>query len=176
MLFQTRRAVIRGFLSAWPLAWRVTDDGTQNLDAPAVDAGGRGATDPAVRAGGAAVGVEDAPAPSEAFGALASEQRVAVLRALYRAERAGDPGRSFSALQSAADADSSAGFAYHLRQLTGEFVTETDGGYVLTPAGRAAAAFVVTGPFGEDGTDGCPTCGRGGHGVAAFGGDAGRAS
>jgi hypothetical protein len=154
----------------------VTDHGTHDAETRSVDAGGRTTAEPTVQAGGAAVGVEDAPAPSEAFGALASEQRVAVLRALYRAERSGDPGQSFSSLQAAADADSSAGFAYHLRQLTGEFVRETEGGYVLTPAGRAAAAFVVAGPFGDGGADACPTCGSGRHDVDPFGGDAGRAS
>lgn len=86
-------------------------------------------------------------APSEAFQTLASEVRVAVLVALLAAERAGDEPLSFSRLQSAAGSDSSAGFAYHLRQLSGHFVRQCDSGYVLTPAGRRAAETVVAGTF-----------------------------
>lgn len=107
-----------------------------------------------VEAGGASVShggtVGDAggdPAPSEAFQTLASEVRVTVLVELLAAERAEETPVSFSTLQSAADADSSAGFAYHLRQLSDHFVQGTDEGYVLTPAGRRAARTVVDGTF-----------------------------
>jgi hypothetical protein len=100
----------------------------------------------------------DAPesAASEAFQTLASEVRVAVLCELLRAERGDEGPRSFSDLQEAAGVDSSAGFAYHLRQLSGRFVREVgdpdaaedgDGGYALTPAGRAAARTVAAGTF-----------------------------
>lgn len=90
---------------------------------------------------------EDALAPSEAFQTLASEVRVTVLVELLAAERAGDDPLTFSTLQSAADADSSAGFAYHLRQLTDHFVRQREDGYVLTPAGRRAAEAVAEGTF-----------------------------
>jgi hypothetical protein len=86
-------------------------------------------------------------APSDAFQTLASEVRVTVLVELLGAERAGETPLSFSTLQAAADADSSAGFAYHLRQLSDHFVRDTDDGYVLTPAGRRAARTVVDGTF-----------------------------
>lgn len=86
-------------------------------------------------------------APSEAFQTLASEIRVAVLVELLAAERSDDDPLSFSALQSAAGADSSAGFAYHLRQLSGHFVRQRESGYDLTPAGRRAAEAVVAGTF-----------------------------
>lgn len=90
---------------------------------------------------------ETGPSPSEAFQMLANEVRIAVLSELFDAEREGDGSRSFSELQAAANADSSAGFAYHLRQLDGTFVTQTDEGYVLTAAGRAAAELVAEGTF-----------------------------
>lgn len=89
----------------------------------------------------------DELAASDAFQTLASDVRVAVLLELLSAERAGDTPVSFSALQAAADHDSSAGFAYHLRQLSGQFVSQGEDGYVLTPAGRRAAELVVEGAF-----------------------------
>jgi hypothetical protein len=89
-------------------------------------------------------------APSEAFQTLASEVRVAVLVELLAAERAGETPLSFSALQAAAGHDSSAGFAYHLRQLSGAFVEQGEAGYVLTREGRRAAEFVLEGAFTGD--------------------------
>ena len=108
--------------------------------------------------------VADAPDPdeapasaaSEAFQTLASEVRVAVLCDLLAAERRGEQPRTFSELQEAAGVDSSAGFAYHLRQLSDRFVREVEStddgtgdpaGYELTPAGRAAARTVAAGTF-----------------------------
>ncbi|MEE6209421.1 hypothetical protein U3A55_04495 [Salarchaeum sp. III] len=93
----------------------------------------------------------DPAASSEAFGTLANEVRVTVLVRLVRAERDGETPVSFSDLQAAADAESSAGFAYHLRQLTGRFVEKTPEGYVLTDAGRRAADAVLSGAFTDDG-------------------------
>ncbi|MGB9987408.1 DUF7347 domain-containing protein [Salarchaeum japonicum] len=98
----------------------------------------------------AAVDGERSPDPgasSEAFGALANEVRVTVLVRLVRAERDGETPVPFSDLHAAADTDSSAGFAYHLRQLTGWFVEKTPDGYVLTDAGRRAADAVLSGAF-----------------------------
>lgn len=105
--------------------------------------------EPSVRPGRGSEG--DGPAeglaPSDAFQKLASEVRVAVLVALLAAERAGEDPVSFSRLQSAAASDSSAGFAYHLRQLDGHFVRKQGEGYGLTPSGRRAAEAVVAGTF-----------------------------
>ena len=92
--------------------------------------------------------------PAEAFQTLASEVRVAVLVRLRSAERAGEAPLSFSDLQRAAGADSSAGFAYHLRQLSGHFVRGSEEGYVLTPAGRRVADAIADGTFAVgDGSD-----------------------
>jgi hypothetical protein len=105
-------------------------------------------------------GVHDAPdvfderpdesAASEAFQALANEVRVSVLVHLLRAEREGTDPRSFADIQDQVGSDSSAGFAYHLRQLSGHFVRKTPDGYVLTPAGRRAARAVLSGTFTSD--------------------------
>ncbi|GGL51643.1 DUF7347 domain-containing protein [Halocalculus aciditolerans] len=91
-----------------------------------------------------------ASAASEAFGTLANETRLGVLVHLLRAERAGNGPLSFSALQEAVGSESSAGFAYHLRQLDGQFVGKDGDGYVLTAAGRRAAEAVVAGVFTGD--------------------------
>lgn len=96
----------------------------------------------------------DGLAPSEAFQALASEVRVTVLCELLAAERAGETPCSFSQLQEAADADSSARFAHHLRQLDGHFVRQSTDGYELTPAGRRAARTIVSGAFTSPPGDG----------------------
>jgi len=119
------------------------DDGPGTATEPSVSASVDVATgsDPAtVEAGGGL-------APSEAFQTLASEVRVTVLVELLAAERADETPLSFSALQSVADVDSSAGFAYHLRQLSGQFVRQREDGYTLTPAGRRAAELVLDGAF-----------------------------
>lgn len=94
----------------------------------------------------------DEGAASEAFQALASEVRVAVLVQLLRAERDDAGPQSFAEIQELVGSDSSARFAYHLRQLDGQFVRKTPEGYVLTPAGRRAATAVLTGTFtnGDD--------------------------
>lgn len=97
--------------------------------------------------------VGDGTRPSESFQTLANEVRVAVLVRLLAAERENETPLSFTELQRAADADSSAGFAYHLRQLDGSFVEEDTEGYVLTPAGRRIAEAVVAGTFTPEGGD-----------------------
>ena len=121
----------------------VAHDGA--LDAtpgPEVDAEGW-LTDaqPADEPGGALAASEDA------FQALASDVRLAVLVHLLRADHA----PTFSELQSAVGSDSSAGFAYHLRQLDGQFVRKTGESYELTAAGRRAAKAVLAGTFTSDG-------------------------
>lgn len=94
----------------------------------------------------------DEGAASEAFQALANEVRVSVLLELLHAERDGTDPKTFAEIQDAVGSDSSAGFAYHLRQLSDHFVRKTPDCYVLTPAGRRAARAVLSGTFtnGED--------------------------
>lgn len=108
----------------------------------------------------------DPAAGSEAFQALGHEARLAVLRTL--AERgATDPSSavSFTALFEATDVETSAGFAYHLRQIEDAYVRETDDGYVLTGAGRAVVRALAAGALTSDGgldavelEEACPYC------------------
>lgn len=110
---------------------------------------------------GPADGEGDAVAPSDAFGALGGETRLDVVRALDA-----DAPRAFSELFDATDEDTSAGFAYHLRQLTDRFVRRRrDERYELTDAGRSVAralragtytASVDRGPVELD--EECPVC------------------
>ncbi|QLH79285.1 helix-turn-helix transcriptional regulator [Halosimplex rubrum] len=102
-----------------------------------------------------------AAAPSDAFGALGGETRLAVVRALDAASL-----RTFSDLVDATGADTSAGFAYHLRQLTDRFVRQReDERYELTDAGRSVARALRAGIYTAsvdrepvDLPDPCPIC------------------
>jgi len=87
--------------------------------------------------------LETTPTPSDAFGALGGETRMTIVEALTD-----DQPRTFSELHDATDADTSAGFAYHLRQLTDQFVRQrADERYELTDAGRAVARAVRAGTY-----------------------------
>ncbi|UPW00784.1 helix-turn-helix domain-containing protein [Halorussus gelatinilyticus] len=165
------------------------------------DAGTEGASDPTSGATpteppeSAAVEESDAdaeaaaPAPdvesseaSDAFEALGNEVRMAVLRALAGGETEGDAGEgasdppengtmTFSELFEVSPADTTAGFAYHLRQLTDRFVRRTgedDDRYALTYAGSQVARAIAAGTytdrvsFGPVPTgDACPLCASG---------------
>ncbi|MFC4405739.1 DUF7351 domain-containing protein [Haloarchaeobius iranensis] len=91
---------------------------------------------------------------SDAFGALGSETRMAVLQSLV--EDGSPVDRSFSALFDASDEDTSAGFAYHLRQLDGTFVRKReDDRYELTDAGLRVARGIAAGAY-TDSVDRAP--------------------
>jgi DNA-binding transcriptional ArsR family regulator len=148
-------------------------------DADDADAeAGAGVADPPERREGPAPGtVLDAEAPApidpDAFQALGNETRLSVLRHLLDREDEGRPVTAFSALQEATGADSSAGFAYHLRQLTDRYVRKVDredeDGYALTYAGRKVARAVAAGTYTDSVdfapvplADPCPHCGADG--------------
>ena len=113
----------------------------------------------------------DAAEPAEALSVVASETRLDILEALWRAE---DRPVQFSDLFDATDLDDSAQFNYHLKQLTGRFVRKSGEGYDLRFAGgqviRAIRAGTFTRspevePFGVEGA--CTRCG--GPLVATYG-------
>lgn len=103
---------------------------------------GAGTTDSAV----AGTDVADSTA-ADAFALLADETRLSILRALVAAEAEdpADPGLAFAALFDRVDAGSTSRFSYHLSELSGRFVRETDGGYVLSPAGWRVSRAVLAG-------------------------------
>jgi len=104
---------------------------------------------------------EASTSPSDAFQALADDVRVAVLRALDA-----DGPLSFSALHAESGVETSAGFAYHLRQLDGLYVRQGDDDrYELTAAGRDAIRTVCAGTYTDsverdpiELAEACPFC------------------
>jgi len=117
-------------------------------------------------------GIASPDAASEAFKLLGSETRVGVLRALFDTDggRVRPTTRTFTELYEASDEATTAGFAYHLRQLVGHYLTKeerADGPdtYALTYAGLQVARGVLTGTYTESVDRGpvslpdpCPFC------------------
>ncbi|WP_267643642.1 winged helix-turn-helix domain-containing protein [Haloarchaeobius amylolyticus] len=108
----------------------------------------------------------DDPSTEDAFEVLSSELRLAILDELASADAAGDPVCSFSTLYDRVDADNTPSFSYHLSRLAPHFVSKTEAGYRLTPAGdrvvRAAraSAYESNPTFEPTTVDGhCPNCG-----------------
>lgn len=108
--------------------------------------------------------------PEAAFSRLGNETRLRVIRRLAEA----DSPPTFTDLFEASEETTTAGFAYHLRQLADHYVEkrptddddEADARYVLTSAGRAVARALQAGVYthrverGPDDVDGdCPVCG-----------------
>ncbi len=100
--------------------------------------------------------------PDEAFGLLANETRMAILRELWEA----DSPLPFSTLRDRIGAQDSGNFNYHLGQLAGHFVSSTGAGYVLREAGETVMRAVISGAITSDPTyepervdEECPYCG-----------------
>lgn len=113
--------------------------------------------------------VESVPA-SDAFDALGNEARMSVLRALVDDSDESISGRTmtFSELFEASPSDTTAGFAYHLRQLTDLYLRKTgdeEDRYALTYAGLQVARAIVAGTYTDRVSfgpveigDDCPLC------------------
>jgi hypothetical protein len=87
---------------------------------------------------------DDAVPPAEAFSVIASETRLDILEALWRAE---ESSVRFSTLFDAVDIADSAQFNYHLQQLTDQFVAKNDDGYCLRHAGGQVIRALRAGTF-----------------------------
>lgn len=109
---------------------------------------------------------EPADAAPDAFQALGDEARLSTLTVLLGE----DEPVPFSELRAATGVDPSARFAYHLRQLAGQYVRKVDdgdrAGYRLTYAGRKVARAVTAGTYtdsvdleGVELAADCPHCG-----------------
>ncbi|NHN43094.1 helix-turn-helix transcriptional regulator [Halorubellus sp. JP-L1] len=96
---------------------------------------------------------EDAESSSvpaaDAFGALASEHRIAVLRTFADAERDGERTLSFTEIYDALDIDSTSQLSYHLDHLEGVFLRRSESGYELNRAGEDVMRAVLAGSFTE---------------------------
>ncbi|WP_232703476.1 ArsR/SmtB family transcription factor [Halobacterium wangiae] len=82
----------------------------------------------------------------DAFAAVADELRVRILQALWDAE---DP-LSFSELRDRVDVRDSGRFNYHLGELRGRFVEQTEDGYELRFAGMKLVTALHSGIYTED--------------------------
>ncbi|WP_435146811.1 DUF7351 domain-containing protein [Halobaculum sp. P14] len=109
-------------------------------------------------------GSDDAAGADDAFGALGNETRLRTLRRLAAA----DEPPTFTELFEASGEDTSAGFAYHLRQLVDRYVRkdEETERYHLTYAGREVTRALDAGTYTdrvdrepEPVDDDCPVCG-----------------
>ncbi|MFC6989355.1 winged helix-turn-helix domain-containing protein [Haloplanus sp. GCM10025708] len=88
--------------------------------------------------------------PDDAFTLLADRTRIKILRALGDASEPGVPETlTFSELRQRADVSGSGRFNYHLQQLLGHFVEDTDDGYRLRYAGKRVYQSIKTGTFTE---------------------------
>lgn len=102
---------------------------------------------------------------ADALSALASEHRIEILRALAEA----DEPLAFSDLRESIEMYDTGRFNYHLTQLCGRFVRETNGGYELGHAGErvvlaaagldAGGARTLAERANGDDTE-CPVCGE----------------
>ena len=106
---------------------------------------------------------------TDAFSVLGNETRMAILRAL--AEESGylhaDETVSFSELRRRVGIRDAGKFNYHLDQLRGHFVGQSEAGYRLRYAGMVVVSTALSGAFNERADTrqavsdyGCPTCGR----------------
>ena len=82
--------------------------------------------------------------PQEAFQLFSHEMRLEILFALWEAP---DFALAFSEIQDAVGERDSGKFTYHLEQLTGQFVAEIDGQYVLQDAGHRVIDAIKSGVF-----------------------------
>lgn len=105
--------------------------------------------------------------PEAAFSSLGNEVRLAIIQALWDAydPLKEDHAVAFSTLYDRVDIDDTGNFNYHLKQLLGRFVRQSDDGYVLTQRGFTVATSIVAGSVEEGPTieprtidAACPQC------------------
>lgn len=89
---------------------------------------------------------ETEPAPDRAFWLLSDESRIAILRALWAADK--NP-VSFTDLRERVGNPNSGQFNYHLDKLQDHFVSKTDDGYELSQVGREVIRAVHAGSITE---------------------------
>lgn len=104
----------------------------------------------------------DGLSPNQAFGLLADETRMAILRELWDA----DEPLAFSDLRDRVGVPDSGNFNYHLGELTGRFVAAVDEGYALREAGSSVVRAMLSGVITSERTyepteveERCPYCG-----------------
>ena len=114
--------------------------------------------------------------PGEVLAVAGNETRLSIIRALFEAD--GQHLR-YAELMDAVEMDDSGQFNYHLSQLVGPFVQQTDDGYHLRHAGGQVIGAVMAGTYSDERSLGpvevatpCPTCD--GSLLASYDGDVAR--
>lgn len=92
-------------------------------------------------AGGSEGNDSETVSPDEAFKILGNELRISILRIIAEADEA----VRFSDLRRQSEIKDSGKFNYHLNQLTGHFVEQTDEGYKLSRPGERVIQAVLSG-------------------------------
>jgi ribosomal protein L37AE/L43A len=92
--------------------------------------------------------------PDDAFTLLGNETRIEILQALWERydPHVDDNAVSFSDLYEQVDIEDTGNFNYHLGELVGHFVTETDDGYELAGPGSRIVRSIVAGTVTGDPT------------------------
>lgn len=109
---------------------------------------------------------DDSTAPGDAFAALGSEPRLAILRTVADAVEGGASGLGFTEIYDRVGIGSTSQLSYHLTRLEGRFLRQTDDRYALTQAGDSVVRAVRSGAYSEtpafeptDVEGDCPSCG-----------------
>jgi hypothetical protein len=108
----------------------------------------------------------DAHELEDRFKLLADETRLRIIEVLADATGSNETPISYSTLQSRVGVRDNGRLNYHLSKLATEFVTRTDAGYALLPAGRFAHLTVkaqeegTDDPIRMDASSDCQTCGE----------------
>lgn len=105
-------------------------------------------------------------APADAFALLGNDTRMAALAAFAPCEAEKRPKTlTFTELFEATDEATTAGFAYHIRQLRGHYLRQVEDGYRLTDAGRRVVTALAARSFTDrvdrekvPVSEACPLC------------------
>lgn len=95
------------------------------------------------------MGTDDNISSEEAFGAIANEVRIHILRSFVELNPSGEGTVTFSELFERSLVSSSSQFAYHIENLEGIFLEKSEDGYSLTMAGQLIVRGVIAGTFHE---------------------------
>ena len=87
--------------------------------------------------------------PEDTFALLGDETRVQILRAFTETDP--DTPLSFSEIRDLVGTRDSGQFNYHLKKLTGHFITKTEAGYKPTIAGNAVMGALLSGTYTSTG-------------------------
>lgn len=86
---------------------------------------------------------------ADALSAIGNHHRIEILRELMRADKAATGPVAYSELMERIGMRDSGKFNYHLQQLLGRFVAQSENGYRLTYAGRTVSSAIASGTLDD---------------------------